>query len=272
MGIEIFLPKLNFFIKIPQQGGRYPRQGIISKCHTCGKPIYISLCRLKKNKIFYCSKNCIKSLVSRFCKYCNKEFFVNPAKVKRGGGIFCSYICFNKNQTKEGIIEYICKICGSKFRIAKSAVENKNRTCCSRKCYIKSISGCNNVNWRGGYYQHYGYGFTTMVREVRERDKVCQICGKTDEEEKKDYGHMLHVHHIIPYRKFTCCPYGCLMSKHPEADALIYESNLQTKSDIPEHPNYKENGILLCAKCHTHQHSKIRKQERASLKKLEEIL
>ena len=168
---KIFLPHLNVFVKIPKQRGRYPNQGIISKCHTCNKPLYVSLWRLKKYKSFYCSKDCIKLPILRICKYCGKEFFITPKQIGQGNGIFCSRLCFSKNQTKEGIVECVCNICSSTFKIAKSVIKKGGGKYCSRECYRKSISGISNVRWRGGYYQRYGYGFSQMVREVRKLDK-----------------------------------------------------------------------------------------------------
>lgn len=42
----------------------------------------------------------------------------------------------------------------------------------------------------------YGSGWKQVKEEVRARDKVCQGCGKTPE----DNGRALDVHHIRPYR------------------------------------------------------------------------
>lgn len=56
------------------------------------------------------------------------------------------------------------------------------------------LSGKNNHNWRGGPASgDYPLAFGKKLKQfIRNRDKVCQLCGKTKEEEGKN----LDVHHI----------------------------------------------------------------------------
>jgi HNH endonuclease/helix-turn-helix protein len=68
--------------------------------------------------------------------------------------------------------------------------------------------------WRGGRAISYGPGWKETKVLVRDRDKVCQFCGKTPEQN----GRALDVHHIDPYR---------------------YTAN-----------NHPDNLVALCRSCH----------------------
>ena len=61
------------------------------------------------------------------------------------------------------------------------------------------LCGKENPNWRGGLcYYPYTAEFSNKLRQkIRKRDKVCQICGRTKEEE----GQNLAVHHIDHIKK-----------------------------------------------------------------------
>lgn len=64
----------------------------------------------------------------------------------------------------------------------------------------------NNANWRGGIsISPYASNWTEMLREsIRERDnRICQLCGKTEEEEIIGNGCGLSVHHV-DYDKQNC--------------------------------------------------------------------
>lgn len=83
-------------------------------------------------------------------------------------------------------------------------VPRHNRTLrkfCSRSCATATynrlyLRGPRNGMWRGGRAYNYGPGWKEAKERVRERDKVCQNCAKTPEEN----GRALDVHHIDPHR------------------------------------------------------------------------
>lgn len=77
--------------------------------------------------------------------------------------------------------------------------------------------------WKGGREPYYGRNWHKQRRHVRERDQYrCQHCGQTEGEHLREYGSELHVHHVVPLRKFT-----------EPADA-----------------NQMDNLITLCFQCH----------------------
>jgi len=61
------------------------------------------------------------------------------------------------------------------------------------------VSGENNINWAGGKsFEEYPREWNEILKEkIRDRDgRICQKCGKTEEEELKEYGRKLAVNHI----------------------------------------------------------------------------
>jgi len=87
----------------------------------------------------------------------------------------------------------------------------------------EEISGEKNPHWKGGHAP-YGKGWTKEKRKkVLERDDYrCQSCGMTNAEHKSQLDSSLHIHHIIPARRFN----------------------------DPEKRNSLTNLVALCAYCH----------------------
>lgn len=85
----------------------------------------------------------------------------------------------------------------------------------------RSTAGEANPNWQGGYKYRYGEGWAPARDQVRERDEVCQHCGEDGSNRR------LHVHHIVPVRKYR------------ESDGL----------DLKD-AHKLENLVLLCNRCH----------------------
>jgi hypothetical protein len=73
-----------------------------------------------------------------------------------------------------------------------------NRDLKAREEWIKSLSGENNPNWKGGIsYMPYGFKFDAKLKEkIRNRDQnTCQLCFMTNEAHKEKFGDSLHCHH-----------------------------------------------------------------------------
>jgi len=49
------------------------------------------------------------------------------------------------------------------------------------------------------HYPWYGPKWNKIKKQIRDRDRVCKICGKTVEENKRE----LEIHHIKPYKEFN---------------------------------------------------------------------
>lgn len=91
----------------------------------------------------------------------------------------------------------------------------------TREKMSKSTAGENNPNWKGGQVPRYGSSWGPARAKVRERDEVCQHCGEDGSNRR------LHVHHIVPVRKF-------------------HESNHHELEDA----HSLDNLVLLCDRCH----------------------
>lgn len=105
-------------------------------------------------------------------------------------------------------------------KISKS-LEGITRSEETRRKMSESTAGEENPNWRGGYSNRYGSGWSVARQNVHERDEVCQSCGHDGTERR------LEVHHIVPVRVFR------------EADHL-------TVGDAHD----EDNLVLLCSRCH----------------------
>ena len=107
--------------------------GKMVKCYQCGKEIWHSPSKIKRNKHLFCSNACYRKwwsdnnsgkkspnwrggLIKRFCIVCHKVFWRYPSELKNDRGKYCSLICSRKERnipthhTKpELIFEQICK-------------------------------------------------------------------------------------------------------------------------------------------------------------------
>ncbi len=79
------------------------------------------------------------------CTVCGSVFYVSPAHLKRGDGIFCSKECYSKYHN----ILLICANCGKNFRRRKSTLIN-DRQFCSIECVGEYYSGSASPFWKGG--------------------------------------------------------------------------------------------------------------------------
>lgn len=85
-------------------------------------------------------------------------------------------------------------------------------------------AGDRHHSWKGGIYDDgYGPEWPQTREDTLERDgHACRACGMTREEHIEEYDHGLHVHHIVPLRKF----------------------------DGPEEANRLGNLVTACISCH----------------------
>ncbi|NHN59303.1 NUMOD3 domain-containing DNA-binding protein [Halorussus rarus] len=105
-------------------------------------------------------------------------------------------------------------------KIAES-LEGLNRSEATRRKMSESTAGETNPNWRGGYSDRYGPGWSVARENILKRDEVCQHCGRDGT------NHQLDVHHIIPVRVFRQADHLSLGDAHDE-----------------------RNLVLLCSRCH----------------------
>ncbi len=99
-----------------------------------------------------------------------------------------------------------------------SGVERSDET---RERMSDARTGAQNPQWKGGVSDSYGPGWTKARERVRERDEVCQHCGREGDDRQFD------VHNILPFRLFD------------QAD--------DTSTEKAHEPG---NLVLLCRPCH----------------------
>ena len=145
--------------------------------------------------------------VHKKCKRCRKEFSV-PRSHNRVE--FCSISCAGLDRWKDAITKRgerrpPCSYCGKPItRQYWDYTHKKENHFCDRECYRlwrianPKIGGEFHPRWTGGYDGYYGRSWKRQRKLARERDKVCQRCGKTPEEN----GKALDVHHVKPFRDF----------------------------------------------------------------------
>lgn len=129
------------------------------------------------------------------CEYCGISFSDFRCLSRR----FCSRHCKDHWWAEHRLEIVICPGCGEPFQ--RSTTRGRLKTFCGHLCYLqhlKTLRGPKNRNWKGGP-SCYGPDWDKIADSIRERDKVCQGCGKTPQEN----GYPLDVHHIIAFREFN---------------------------------------------------------------------
>lgn len=148
------------------------------------------------------------------CSCCSEVFTVVESRKETAK--FCSYQCRadwqsenlsgeNSHAWTGGKEEYECRWCGDCFEQWSS---QRGTEFCDHQCYTEwwrenvptGEDHPRYVDGRGGY----GVGWNDKKKSnVRVRDGcACQECGLSQEEHIEIYGVKLHVHHIVPRRKF----------------------------------------------------------------------
>ena len=143
------------------------------------------------NQTKYCSYPCYwkdkKRQPMKICPQCGITFM---PKDFRKAAIFCSTKCRDDSQRKP---YPLCELCGE-------TCKKHSARFCSPECKILWYRGKAVYNFVENPKSSitpvdYAY-WKNLAEEIRQRDKVCQHCGKTPEEN----GRALDVHHKIPYR------------------------------------------------------------------------
>lgn len=179
-----------------------------------------------KNNSSFCD-DCRKP-IQRECILCGKPLVWRLSLKSKG--IFCSPSCGAKYRWSNAEQERVdrrpkCTTCGGGIsRKAWNYTRKRENHFCSISCYAKyrsqKIFGAAHPRWKGGHDERRGGSWNSARKNARLRDKVCQHCGKTREEN----GQALDVHHIIPFRVFG-------IERYEEA-------------------NHLSNLITLCIQCH----------------------
>jgi len=74
-------------------------------------------------------------MIIKFCKICGNKFFTYPVYIRKGGGFFCSQICYGKSIGDK--FPRKCKLCGKKFVAFASVIRKGYGIFCSPSCRSK---------------------------------------------------------------------------------------------------------------------------------------
>ena len=167
------------------------KSGKIVNCDECGKEAYCPPSKLKRNRHNFCSMKCSRKWIKEHlrgrnspiwqgnevnCDYCGKKIMIQPFRLKTYPHHFCSRECFGKWYSENAprgkdspvwsSIKMECDYCGEEICVKLSRLNMYSRHFCSMKCFGKwkseGYKGRQNPNWK----------------EVN-RNKICEICGKT---------------------------------------------------------------------------------------------
>ncbi|MCX5849332.1 MAG: DUF559 domain-containing protein [Deltaproteobacteria bacterium] len=168
--------------------------------------------------------------LSRKCQNCGEIFQSKLSDINRGGGKFCSRVCYNTRKTKSSCyIRVICKNCGKEFKTWKAWLKKGGGHFCSRYCMAE--------NYKKGEF------------------RKCIVCGKEfyfqrARENRKDAG---------KYCSLQCRDNGksivknCLVCSKPFKALAIYEgTNLEKKycsSQCYLLSRNKEKITIICKYC-----------------------
>jgi ribosomal protein S27E len=233
--------------------------GILVKCHHCGKEIYRPQWRLKRTNRQFCDAECYGKWLSTFtgpdtpaykgtsvkvhCDHCGKIVDRDPCKIERNDHFFCCQNCYagwrkinlcgeNNPNFSTPAIETTCAWCGIAIQRKPwkiGTVKRKHHFCCAkhRAEWLKhTLVGPNSPSWKGGKYGYCGPNWRSQQRLARDRDNnTCQVCGKT----QGQVGNALDVHHVKPFRSFN----------------YIAEENENYRQ-----ANELSNLVTLCRSCH----------------------
>lgn len=121
------------------------------------------------------------------CKNCLKEFYVKPAHLKLGQGIYCSLDCkYEGTRTGQWVTCSQCNVLTYKTLTSLKRSQSK-KYFCSKSCQFKwrnrEFIGEKHANWKHGKTAYRG------ILERSDTPEVCQLCKTTDKR-------VLAVHHI----------------------------------------------------------------------------
>lgn len=125
--------------------------------------------------------------VERICEYCAKEFYTYTSEIDKGGGKFCSSVCFHASRRIR--IKQVCQYCQNQFEVIPSTISRGKGKYCSQYCReqgMTSICTCEKCGKKfksPHCYTAVGRGKFCSVRcafesKSKQVEVFCQECGK----------------------------------------------------------------------------------------------
>jgi hypothetical protein len=195
------------------------------ECTNCGTDFQRLKSRLGETDEFYCEESCQYAYrseewqgdghpmwkggnVTIYCEFCGDPKEVKPATAKHESrGRFCSRECSYKARRVDRVTVE-CFWCEETFeRVPWLAGRHDREVCPDGDCLSEFLSsirrGEDNPAWEGGAIEYYGPSWDERSSAIRERDGYeCVVCGMSQSDHRDEFGSLLPVHHIVPYRNF----------------------------------------------------------------------
>ena len=169
--------------------------GEIGKIIGCSSPVIANV--LKRNNINTSSKRRQKLLFERGIRLAHNKKDLEELKVID--------LYLNKKQGMNKIAKvFNCDSCVIKRILSERGIE-------IHYLGFRDSNGEKNPNWKGGIqYEPYDSNFSPEFKEeIRNRDKfICLGCGRTQEDEIKEFKQKLCIHHI-DFNKKNTTPLNC---------------------------------------------------------------
>jgi 5-methylcytosine-specific restriction endonuclease McrA len=174
------------------------RMNTVKPCGNCKSLFWFSSKTVEQQKNTFCSQQCYNKFVSaqvnRICQFCNASFNASKCYLGRGGGKYCSSVCYEKS--KVGKVHLFKD--KESWALAISKGNQGKGKLKGEQCW----------NWKGGItllnvkirssIEYRNWRTSVFIRDNR----TCQICGY--------HGPSIQADHIMPF------------STHPE---LRFEKN-----------------------------------------------
>lgn len=178
------------------------------------------------------------------CEQCGKTVSKTPAKAEPPN--FCSKDCFYKSRRKKE--EYTCPNCNNNFERIPSEIRTEN-PCCSEECKYEYRSEKSKVVVDCDFC---GDSIERRKFRVNENNYCNHECYAKSKE--KD----INWHSKAKHRHWA----NTVKNKYEECVECGSDKKLQAHHKIPveiepEKADEPENGIALCAKCHSKKHPDV---------------
>jgi 5-methylcytosine-specific restriction endonuclease McrA len=180
------------------------------------------------------------SRVETSCSQCDTEMTVEKSEFRRYERHFCDRECQVKwiRESRSRSVNKVtekCHSCGESITRFPSKFPESGRQFCDVECRGEWLSG--NTIEEGGYEGYYGPSWKeSRLKRLKRDERECAVCGIPSDDHYEKYTCGLHVHHVIPFRKFG-------VEEHQAANRL---SNLITVC-ISCHNKIEGWGVIPCS-------------------------
>jgi hypothetical protein len=173
------------------------------ECHNCGGQFEKMPYQIDGTDWHFCSDECrmdgmATPSVECTCDMCQSQFMQSPMALTGSNHNYCSKDCYDQywSENTSNATTVVCEGCGQDFQRNK-AQANNGPNYCSVECFHEHTSD------PASRVRYYGPNWPEQRQKALKRDDYeCQDCGMSVSQHERRFETSIHVHHIIPARKF----------------------------------------------------------------------